>query len=63
MTPTDIARAICCPSGTCIRPEACDATARNVPVNIPLAAQAVHRLYCQRWREWSASREGGGDGR
>jgi len=52
MTHEDLTRAICCPGGTCIRPEACDATRRNVPVDIPRAAAAVHELLCRRWREW-----------
>lgn len=52
VTQDDLARAICCPGGTCIRPEACDRASRNVVVNVPLAAKAVHELLCRRWREW-----------
>lgn len=52
MNRDELARIICCPAGTCIRPEACDATQRNVVVDVPRAAQAVHELLCRRWREW-----------
>jgi hypothetical protein len=52
MTLEQLARAICCPSGVCIRPEACDATNRNVVVNIPHAAAAVSRLLCDEWRRF-----------
>jgi hypothetical protein len=52
MNLSTICRAICCPSGVCIRPERCDATNRNVPVNIPHAAAAVHRLLCEQWRSY-----------
>jgi hypothetical protein len=52
MTLTDICRAICCPSGVCIRPEACDSANRNVVVNIPHAAAAVSRLLCDEWRRF-----------
>lgn len=52
MTLTDICRAICCPSGQCIRPERCDAGNRNVVVNIPHAAAAVSRMLCDEWRSF-----------
>jgi hypothetical protein len=52
-TASDIRRAICCPGGVCIAPEACYAgdPTRSYPVHIPSAADAVARLLCERWRE------------
>lgn len=53
MTPTasDLSRAICCPGGTCIAPEACYALdpTRSYPVHIPSAAEAVARLLRDAW--------------
>ena len=58
MTHQELARAICCPSGTCCSPGACYAhdRTRSHLVDIHAAAAAVQRLYCDRWREWTASR-------
>lgn len=48
--PTPIARAICCPSGRCIAPEACYALDRSraYPVRINEAAEAVERIVKER---------------
>lgn len=63
-----IARAICCPGGTCIKPEDCDRTKRSTVVNIPLATDAVlaqlPALLCERWRAYATtSMVDGADGR
>lgn len=54
MTQDEIARAICCPGGVCIRPERCFATARGEQtlVDVRTAARAVSALLCQRWRDY-----------
>lgn len=36
-----IARAICCPGGTCVKPEDCDRGKRATVVNIPAAVESV----------------------
>lgn len=45
-----ISRAICCPGGQCVRPEACDRGNRTVVVNVPHATAAVSKLLCDQWR-------------
>jgi hypothetical protein len=55
MNPDTLRRAICCPGGTCVRPEACDRNNRNVVVNVPLAATAVAQLLCEGWRQREAT--------
>lgn len=39
-----IARAICCPGGRCVKPEACDRGGRTTVVNIPLAVESVLKV-------------------
>ena len=55
-TLTDIKRAICCPGGQCIAPEACYAKdrGRSYPVNIHASALAVAALIRDGWEEWGA---------
>lgn len=50
----DLERAICCPSGTCMSPRDCYAEdrSRSQLVNIQHAAQAVHRLLCEAWKDY-----------
>lgn len=50
-TLTDVERAICCPDGRCIAPEACYARdrSRSYPVNIHAAAVAVAALVRDGW--------------
>jgi hypothetical protein len=56
-----ISRAICCPGGTCVKPEDCDRGKRTTVVNIPLATEAVIRVYGDqvrhRWRELSEQQD------
>jgi len=50
-----IARAICCPGGTCVKPEDCDRTKRTTVVNIPLAVEAVLKVTGEQLRaRWKA---------
>ena len=50
-----ISRAICCPGGTCVKPEDCDRTKRTTVVNVPLATEAVIRVYGDQVRaKWKA---------
>lgn len=53
-TLADIRRTICCPSGTCCSPRDCYAEdrSRSQLVNIQHAAQAVHRLLCEAWKDY-----------
>ncbi len=54
MTRTEIARAICCPAGTCISPGDCyaDDRSRHHPVHIQQAAKAVQALLLKAWRDY-----------
>jgi hypothetical protein len=57
-TASDLRRAICCPRGVCIAPEACYAAdkSRAYRVHIHEAAEAVAKLLCERWRDAGAER-------
>ena len=57
MTHDDLARAICCPGGVCIRPEACFARDRNRShlVDIHSAAAAVAEMHARAVHEACAA--------
>lgn len=54
LTRDDLEKAICCPHGVCISPGACYAEdrSRSQLVNIQHAAQAVHKLLCEAWKDY-----------
>lgn len=50
-----LSRAICCPGGTCVKPEDCDRGKRATVVNIPLAVEAVLKVTGEQLRaRWKA---------